>query len=890
MVEIVFGATVGRDLQALGVGINQTAVLQTSGGPVVVSLSGAEGGLVTLAFDAGGQAYVSDRQYFSTDFWAATTGRLDLIVSGAEVVAVTASQGRDRIFGYRIEGNQIAALTSLSAEGIVGTGRTLYQQSGGFLFGASGDGGLHSLRALAAGGLTAAETRFDTASGFHAQPGAMASIVLQGRHFLLTTGLRDVGVSAFELDQSTGHLTQVAAVGRATGLGLFDKPIAVETTVLGGQGYMVVASAAETGIGAALSVIAISPDGQLRVTDHILDSLATRFGRVTGLSVVEHNGWSYVIAQGGDMGVSLFSLMPGGQLLHLTSFAGSATVDLTSQSSLSALMIGDQLQIIVATHAATGFTQLHVDLSTQGLLLQADAGGAVLNGATGDDMLVGGAGRDTLSGGAGADILRDGAGEDWLIGGAGRDVFVLEPDGLRDVIADFDPAQDKIDLSLVPMLYSTAQIQVSTRPWGAVLTYRGEELELRSASGTALSEGQITAALVWATDRPPMALYQQQPMQPGNDTLLGSAGSNTIHGDAGNDELHGLAGDDGLDGKDGDDRVYAGDGNDTVFGGVGNDQLYGDAGNDLIFGGANFDTIFGGDGNDTVAGDDGRDLVFLNQGNDLFTDNGQGGVLGRDTVFAGLGDDTIQGGNGDDEFYGEWGNDLIVARLGNDRVFGGDGFDTIYAGDGNDTVAGGNGRDLVFLNQGNDLFTDNGQGGVLGRDTVFAGLGDDTIQGGNGDDMFYGEAGNDVIFARFGNDTVFAGDNFDFIDAGDGNDLVFAGNGRDTVFLGAGDDVYVDTAQAGALGQDTITGGTGADHFEFQGVMSADVITDFDLGVDVLRLSQSLWGGGLSAAVLISTYATVEVAGVLLDFGGNQSILLQGLTSTAGLDGDILLV
>ncbi len=417
----------------------------------------------------------------------------------------------------------------------------------------------------------------------------------------------------------------------------------------------------------------------------------------------------------------------------------------------------------------------------------------------------------------------------------------------------------------------------------------------------------------------------------GNDMLTGNAAANLLRGGDGNDSayggdqfdtIHGGDGNDTIDGGNGRDLVYlnqhddlyldnaqGGDlGRDTVFGGFGadtiqggngDDEFHGDwgedliharLGNDLVYGGSQFDTIFGGDGNDTVDGGYGRDLVYLNQHDDLYLDNAQGGELGRDTVFGGYGADTIQGGNGDDEFHGEWGDDLIHARLGNDLVYGGSQFDTIFGGDGNDTVDGGYGRDLVYLNQHDDLYLDNAQGGELGRDTVFGGFGADTIQGGNGDDEFHGEWGDDVIYARLGNDSVFGGDNFDFIDAGDGNDMVDGGNGQDTIRLGLGDDVYVDTAQGGDLGRDTISGGAGADRFEYQAVISSDVIEDFETGLDRLQLTQSLWGGGLSAAQVVSSYASVTGDGVLFDFGGDQSILLSGLNSLAGLDGDILLV
>lgn len=333
------------------------------------------------------------------------------------------------------------------------------------------------------------------------------------------------------------------------------------------------------------------------------------------------------------------------------------------------------------------------------------------------------------------------------------------------------------------------------------------------------------------------------------------------------------------------EHATTGSGNDTVTGNIAANRLITNGGADHVSAGAGYDTVHAGAGNDTVYGGDGRDLIFLNQGNDVFHDNTQGGVHGQDTVFAGLGNDTIQGGNSNDVFHGQEGNDLIFGRFGNDLIYGGDQFDTVHAGEGNDTVYGGNGRDLIFLNQGNDVFHDNTQGGDLGRDTVFAGLGNDVIQGGNGGDVFHGQQGNDLIYGRLGNDSIYGGDQFDTIHGGDGNDLIYGGNGQDRIYLGNGNDHYIDTAQGGDLGRDTITGGAGADTFVFGSVISQDVITDFTLGVDTLELASDLVGG-LSAAQ-IAAAASVTGAGVLLGFGAGQSILLQGLNSTLGLAGDI---
>lgn len=81
------------------------------------------------------------------------------------------------------------------------------------------------------------------------------------------------------------------------------------------------------------------------------------------------------------------------------------------------------------------------------------SGADLVKGKKGNDTLYGDAGQDVLKGGNGQDTLDGGSGKDKLTGGADKDVFLFTDASHsaqradRDVIVDFDRAQDIINLS-----------------------------------------------------------------------------------------------------------------------------------------------------------------------------------------------------------------------------------------------------------------------------------------------------------------------------------------------------------------------------------------------------------------------------------------------------------
>ncbi|AXI54337.1 hypothetical protein C1J05_07390 [Sulfitobacter sp. JL08] len=197
-------------------------------------------------------------------------------------------------------------------------------------------------------------------------------------------------------------------------------------------------------------------------------------------------------------------------------------------------------------------------------------------------------GADILNGGAGDDIIIDGAGADILTGGAGADDFVFVRDDQRDVITDFQPGLDRIDLTGLDQQWDLADLIVLPRSWGAELRYGEEVIEVRSATLTPLGSADFGADTFVTTDR---VTYTGIPVDQivvtyaGGVPLTGSDMADWLHGDDANDLISGAGGDDTIWGVAGNDTLYGGTGNDRIEGGDGDDSLYGDAGFDVLLGG-----------------------------------------------------------------------------------------------------------------------------------------------------------------------------------------------------------------------------------------------------------------------------------------------------------------
>ncbi|ARC87441.1 hypothetical protein B5V46_01755 [Rhodovulum sp. MB263] len=83
-------------------------------------------------------------------------------------------------------------------------------------------------------------------------------------------------------------------------------------------------------------------------------------------------------------------------------------------------------------------------------------------------------------------------------------------------------------------------------------------------------------------------------------------------------------------------------------------------------------------------------------------------------------------------------------------------------------------------------------------------------------------------------------------------------------------------------------GGAGADLFIFGG--GRDRIADFGEDIDTLRLDAALWAGAAPGPDAVADLAYATEAGVFLDFGDGNGILIEGLSAVGALIDDLQIV
>jgi VCBS repeat-containing protein len=483
-----------------------------------------------------------------------------------------------------------------------------------------------------------------------------------------------------------------------------------------------------------------------------------------------------------------------------------------------------------------------------------------------DDVLTGNASNNRLDGNGGDDTIEGGAGADTLTGGGGTDLVTYKgsANGVRVNIADNPPLFGTFGGD------ATGDILASKYgdPDGFEVIDLFENLE-GSQFDDVLVGNEYRNVIYGLSGDDNLAGAN------GNDTLVGGAGADRFDGGSDSDEADysvsssdrslratvGVVVDLTATGSGGDAQgdtfattVVNGNTVSTVENLRGTDvgdRLFGDAGNNILIPGLGIDFVDGrgvpGTDVDTLVVDYGIEDTgtgigaltnFTYTANSVITRWDNNGNIKDQVTYQNIEslrlvgtikEDKVGGTNGNDFIDAQDGDDLIEGFSGNDELIGGDGKDRIFGDSGSDDLSGGNGDDDLFGGAGNDFMR--------------GGEGDDYIDGGDGKDYIYGEGGNDTIDGGdIGNDTSGGSLGNYTLDGGDGNDVITGGNGNEIILGGSGDDKLAGSAIFENrdyfpgfnkyAGQDTITGGTGADQFWLDyaenGANNYTTITDYN--------------------------------------------------------------
>ena len=421
-----------------------------------------------------------------------------------------------------------------------------------------------------------------------------------------------------------------------------------------------------------------------------------------------------------------------------------------------------------------------------------------LFGGDGDDTLIGGNGNDDLEGGEGDDILEGGAGDDDLVGGFGADTFKFSSGEGDDVIEDFTPGEDKIDLSTISSIDDFEDLDTSESGNNVRIELPGRgELTLENVSSVDEDDFIFRGSGTGTTD-------------PGTTDPGTTDPGTPVVGDPQANRLHGGSRNDGLDGGDGDDVLYGARGNDTLTGGAGVDSYEGGPGDDTIV--VDYDDftdgkaapntgdrmivpgVFdGGPGSDTLSFADFKDED--GDGNGVTVSATGGVTYDSDAVLTGL-------YRSIENFIGSPSDDTITGDAGDNVIEGGDGQDILTGGDGSDTVSYRSSPSSVTI-----ILSSGGGSGLKGHAAGDTLSGFANIIGSAHDDILTGDASANVIEGLAGADTL---------DGGDGNDTLSyaSSNAGVTIDLarGIGDfddsDNTIKTASGGHAAGDKIKFGS----------------------------------------------------------------------------------
>lgn len=362
------------------------------------------------------------------------------------------------VHATQIEMLNIAGQTYLAAAQIGGGGLVIYQVQAGFQ-------------------LSQVSAVVDTDKSHASDIADLQAVTVGTSTFLISISATENGISSYQINPD-GSSQLVDSIGPKSGFWVAGLS-AVLPIEVDGQTFLITTASQSN----SLAAVRLNERGVFFITDIVTDTRDTRFAGASALDSFEVDGRDFIVVGGTDGGVSLFELLPEGQLFHHQSLAQSLEWNIGAIGEISAVILGNEVQIIVTGAGQGGVAQLVLSLSDFGLRRIGTAAGNQINGGAGDDVLLGMAGNDRLQGGAGEDVLFAGTGADILIGGAGADIFVFTADGQTDQINDFEIGTDQLHLADWGRVYDISTLNITRESFGATISWQGEMINIYAANG-----------------------------------------------------------------------------------------------------------------------------------------------------------------------------------------------------------------------------------------------------------------------------------------------------------------------------------------------------------------------------------------------------------------------
>ncbi|MGB9367057.1 MAG: VCBS domain-containing protein, partial [Xanthobacteraceae bacterium] len=211
------------------------------------------------------------------------------------------------------------------------------------------DNGVSVFAVGANGTLTNVDNVIDDGTSRIQGPQGMATATVDGNTYLFVTGFHDDGVGVYSV-AADGHLTNVFNVSDSGPMEL-DGPVDAITVAVGGATYLVVSGFEDDG----LTVFSVAANGALSNVFNLPDDGTLKLDNPVGLSTAVIGGTTYLLVAGADDdGLSVFAMGADGALTNVANVSDDATLLLDRVIGVTTVEMNGQTYVIAASNFDNG--------------------------------------------------------------------------------------------------------------------------------------------------------------------------------------------------------------------------------------------------------------------------------------------------------------------------------------------------------------------------------------------------------------------------------------------------------------------------------------------------------------------------------------------------------